>query len=186
MEITRAQLLMMLLAAPGPRGTKAEAIQGTTRLQKLLFLLENEGGLRVTVGPDFCFTAYKFGPVSKELYDDLEKLDNLGLLEADTVAEASEAEAYESNLAFEDLMGEEEEKAKDTFEEKRFQLTPMGIDWLKRHIDAQTDSSALETVKRVKGKYGSLSLQDLLRYVYTRYPAMTTASEIKGITYLSP
>jgi uncharacterized protein YwgA len=180
MELSRAQLLMMLLAAPGPRGANAEPIQGTTRLQKLLFLLESEGGLKANTGPDFNFTAYKFGPVSKDLYDDLEKLENLGLLEADTVAEASEAEADETNLAFDDLMGSDEEGAKEIFEEKKFKLTQQGIDWLKRHVDVDKDLSVLETVRKVKGKYGALSLQDLLRYVYTRYPAMTTASEIKG------
>jgi uncharacterized phage-associated protein len=179
MSLSRAELLMMLLAAPGQRH-EAEPIQGTTRLQKLLFLLEHEAGVHATTGPDFDFTAYRFGPVSKDLYDDLEKLENLGLIEADAVAEASEAETDETNLAFDYLMGEEERESGDSFEEKRFKLTPQGIVWLQRHVDASRDSGAMEAVRRIKGKYGSLSLQDLLRYVYTRYPSMTTASEIKS------
>ncbi len=88
-DLTRGQMLMMLLAAPGARGTEGEPIQGTTRLQKLLFLMEHEAKLKPTKGDDFAFAAWKFGPVSKELYDDLEKLENLGFLESEPVAEPS-------------------------------------------------------------------------------------------------
>lgn len=179
MELSRAQLLLMLLASSGAKGKVAEPIQGTTRLQKLLFLLENEGGLRATTGPDFEFTAYKFGPVSKDLYDDLEKLENLGLLATDPIATPTDAELDEYGLAFDDLMGEEREESKESFEEKRFRITPEGQKWLKLHLNENDSAESMERIRKVKGKYGSLSLQDLLKQVYTRYPKMTTASEIK-------
>ena len=95
---------MMLLAAPGVRGTEGEPIQGTTRLQKLLFLMEHEAKLKPTKGDDFDFTAWKFGPVSKELYDDLEKLENLGFLESEPVSEPSKTELDEYGLSFDDLL----------------------------------------------------------------------------------
>ena len=180
MELSRAQLLMLLLAAPGPEGREAEPIQGTTRLQKLMFLLEQETGLRTTSGPEFDFTAYKFGPVSKELYDDLEKLENLGFLQSDPVAEASPTELDEYGLAFDDLMGDEEQESKEAFEEKRYRLTPKGLEWLKARSDPRKDKDALERIRRVKSQYGGLSLHDLLHHVYTKYPNMTTASEIKA------
>jgi len=168
---------MLLLAAPGPRGQEAEPIQGTTRLQKLLFLLEHEAGLKANAGPDFAFSAYKFGPVSKDLYDDLEKLENLGFLEADSIAEPSETEIDEYGLAFDDLMGEEEQESKSAFEERRFRLTEHGLRWLRDH---SADGDVVDRIRKVKGKYGALSLQDLLKHVYTRYPDMTTASEIRA------
>ena len=123
---SRTQLLMLLLASEGFRGEKGEAIQGTTRLQKLLFLLEHEGKLLPDSGEGFEFTAWKFGPVSKELYDDLEKLENLGLLESEGVAMSSATELDEYDLWFDDLMGEEETQSKDNLEEKRYSLTPTG------------------------------------------------------------
>ncbi|HEV2464288.1 MAG TPA: hypothetical protein VGT04_10805 [Acidobacteriaceae bacterium] len=180
MELSRAQLLMLLLAAPGPKGREAEPIQGTTRLQKLMFLIEKEAGLQPTTGPDLEFTAYKFGPVSKALYDDLEKLENLGLLRSSPVSAASDTELDEYGLAFDDLIGEEEQESKGTFEEKQYSLTPRGLDWLESRIDKLRDESVLDGIRRVKGKYGALSLQDLLHHVYTRYPGMTSASEIKS------
>ncbi len=177
-EMTRGQMLMMLLAAPGVRGTEGEPIQGTTRLQKLLFLMEHEANLKPTKGDDFDFTAWKFGPVSKELYDDLEKLENLGLLDSEPVSEPSKAELDEFGLSFEDLMGEEEtQSSRDSFEEKRYRLSEKGLKWVRDH---ELHTTAFDKIRKIKEKYGALSLQDLLHYVYTKFPDMTTASEIKG------
>jgi len=55
-ELTRGQMLMMLLAAPGVRGKEGEPIQGTTRLQKLLFLMEHEAKIKPSKGDDFDLT----------------------------------------------------------------------------------------------------------------------------------
>jgi len=175
--ITRGQILMMLLAAPGPQGQEGEPLQGTTRLQKLLFLMENEANIKPTKGNDFDFTAWKFGPVSKDLYDDLEKLENLGLLESEPVSEPSSTELDEYGLSFDDLMGEEESQSRDSFEEKKYRLTAKGLEWLRKR-DVQKET--FNKISRIKEKYGALSLQDLLHYVYTNFPQYTTASEIKG------
>jgi uncharacterized phage-associated protein len=176
-DYTRGQMLMMLLAAPGVRGEEGEAVQGTTRLQKLLFLIEREAKLKPTKGNDFDFTAWKFGPVSRELYDDLEKLENLGLLDSEPVSEPSTAELDEYGLSFDDLMGEEGSQSRDSFEEKKYRLSEKGLAWVREH---ELRHEAFDKIRKIKEKYGALSLQDLLHYVYTRFPDMTTASEIKG------
>ncbi len=176
-DLTRGQMLMMLLAAPGVRGKEGEPIQGTTRLQKLLFLMEHEAKLKPTRGNDFDFTAWKFGPVSKELYDDLEKLENLGLLESEPVSEPSKTELDEYGLSFDDLMGEEESQSRDSFEEKRYRLSEKGLNWVR---DRELHTEAFDKIGKIKEKYGALSLQDLLHYVYTKFPDFTKASEIKG------
>jgi uncharacterized phage-associated protein len=177
-ELTRGQMLMMLLAAPGARGKEGEPIQGTTRLQKLLFLMEREAKLKPTKGEDFAFEAWKFGPVSRELYDDLEKLENLGLLESEPVSEPSKTELDEYGLSFDDLMGEEEtQSSRDSFEEKRYRLSEKGLRWVH---DRELHTAEFDKIRKIKEKYGALSLQDLLHYVYTKFPDMTTASEIKG------
>ena len=126
-EFSRGQMLMMLLAAPGSRGEEGEPVQGTTRLQKLLFLMEHEARIKPTKGKDFDFTPWKFGPVSKELYDDLEKLENLGLLASEPVSQASPTELDEYGISFSDLKGEEEsQSARDSVEEKKYRLTKKG------------------------------------------------------------
>lgn len=180
MKFDRDQLLMLLLAAPGYRGVEGEPIQGTTRLQKLLFLLEREAELLPAEGPDFEFTPWKFGPVSKQLYDDLEKLENLGLLESDPISAPSSTELDEYGLSFDDLMGDEQSQARESAEEKSYRLTQLGLQWVNKHIKQKEQRDLLDKIRRIKAKYGALSLQDLLHYVYTRYPDMATASEIKA------
>lgn len=178
MSLSRTDILMLLLAAD-PSGSGQEAIQGTTRLQKLLFLVEQEAGIKPTEGRDFDFTAFKFGPVSKELYDDLEKLENLGFLEAKAVAEASESELEEYDLSFEDLMGDEEQESKESLEERKFKLTKKGLEWLNAKIEPKVHEDVIEKIRKVRGKYGSFALSDLLYYVYSKYPKWTSASEIR-------
>lgn len=176
MSLSRNDILLMLLGAGGA----TQAIQGTTRLQKLLFLVEHEAAIKPTEGRDFGFSAYKFGPVSKELYDDLEKLENLGLLEAKGVAEPSEPELGEYDLSYDDLMGDEEQESKDALEERRFKLTKRGVEWLNSKILPRVNRDVAEGIRRIRGKYGSFALSDLLYHVYTKYPEWTSASEIKN------
>ncbi len=78
---------------------------------------------------------------------------------------------------FDDLMGEEESQSRDSFEEKKYRLSEKGLDWVRSH---ELDTETFDRIRKIKEKYGALSLQDLLHYVYTKFPDMTTASEIRG------
>jgi len=106
----------------------------------------------------------------------LEKLENLGLLESEPVSEPSKTELDEYGLSFDDLMGEEESQSRDSFEEKRYRLSEKGLKWIR---ERELHTEAFDSIRKIKEKYGALSLQDLLHYVYTKFPNMTTASEIK-------
>ena len=92
---------------------------------------------------------------------------------------SSDTERDEFELSFDDLMGDEESQSTDSLEEKRYSLTPQGLQWVQARVDPVGHKNALEKVRRIKAKFGALSLQDLLHYVYTKYPEMTSASEIK-------
>jgi hypothetical protein len=187
-NISRHQLLLSLLGI-ADQGESTEGFGGITRLQKFLFLLEKEENLAPTTN-GFDFEAYKAGPYSFKLYDELELLENLDYIKSDVVAEASDAEAAEiEELSFEDLMGDESEEvgnklvdgfgAADAFEERRFSLTEKGRDKVKEMIDSGEYEAIFDGIRRIKSKYGDYSLSDLLYYVYTKYPGMTTESEIK-------
>ena len=90
-HISRRNLLLLLVGLDSdPSG-----LGGITRLQKLLFLLEEEEHLKPTEG-GYEFQAFKAGSYSPELYDDLEFLENLGLLKGEVTSEASEPEAEEA------------------------------------------------------------------------------------------
>jgi hypothetical protein len=181
-------LLLLLLNAWSDDRRSGGSLGGITRLQKLLFLLEREEGLKPT-GSGFQFEAYKAGPYSSKLYDDLEFLENLGMLRSEVTAESTEPEAAEvekeeadvGSLSFDDLMGDGDAKGPlpDAFEERRFGLTDEG----KRRVEellAKTDyRPVVDGIRRIKSKYASHSLNDLLYHVYTKYPEMAVESEIK-------
>jgi len=182
-SIGRRDLLLLLLGIKGHTAT-TEGLGGITRLQKLLFLLEQES--RVTPSGDgFNFEAYKAGPYSSKLYDDLEFLENLDMIERRAAAEGTEEEAAEIDFTFESLIEPEGESddpsgpAPDAYEEYSFSLTPDGLSKVQQMIADKSYSPVVDAVRNIKNRYGQYSLKDLLYYVYSKYPEMTTESEIK-------
>jgi hypothetical protein len=176
--------LLMLLVGLGPSESLNEGLGGITRLQKYLFLLENEEQVRPS-GAGFEFVAYKAGPYSSKLYDDIEVLENLGLLESEVTADASFIEAAEvDELTFDQLLDEasptgEEVAGPEAFEERRFRLSTEGEKHV-RLLLAKKDVGALaDSIRRVKSRYAGYSLSDLLYHVYTKYDDWTTESEIR-------
>ena len=184
-NISRRRLLFLLLGVD----SDSRGLGGITRLQKLVFLLEKEEGIEPHSG--FGFEAYKAGPYSPRLYDDLEFLENLGYIESEVTAEASEPEAAEvDRLSFDHLMGVEVEHSSDgndvdgpasadTFEERRFKLTDQGRAHIEELLTSEGYAPVVNKIRRIKSRFGRFSLNDLLYYVYRKYPEMTTESEIR-------
>ena len=176
-QLGRRDLALLLIGA-GANGSLDDSLGGLTRLQKYLYLLEEEEKVK-PVGDGFEFVAYKAGPYSAKLYDDLEFLENLGLIQSEVVAESSEAEVDEvEKLSFEELMGDDAATA-DAYEERRFRLTEKGLEHIKKLVDSPEYAPIIERIRRVKSKYGRYSLNDLLYYVYTKYPTMAIESDIR-------
>jgi len=180
----RRLILLELLAAPGLSRDLAEPVTGTTRLQKFLFLLEKERGI-APAEDGFEFFAFKFGPCSTRVYDDLEMLENLGLIETASAAHLPEEEEAEQELSFEYLMGDSEGEplSRQEVMEKRYRITPEGLkllEKLERQID---DEEGVHRVRKetadLKRTFGTYTLRELIRYVYVKYPDYTTESEIK-------
>ena len=170
MALSRRDITLLLLMG-GP-------VEGITRMQKYLFLsLAQEKGEMVGVADVEGFEPYRFGPYSSELYDDLEMLENLGLITSQPVGELSEPETEEVALSFEYLMGDDEQDgALAEQEEKRYELTEGGLKFVQELVRPTEDQ--VEGIRRVKSKFAHYSLRALLRYVYRKYPEWTKESEI--------
>src|SRR5687768_17242060 len=87
-----SDLLLLLLAAPGPTG-HGSAVAGVTRLMKLLFLAGQEAGF--THGENFEFEPYRYGPFSRDVYGRLRSLITHGLIEARRTGEPDFYQALE-------------------------------------------------------------------------------------------
>jgi uncharacterized protein YwgA len=180
-SITCRDLLLLLLGLDDP---EREGLGGITRLQKYVFLLEKEAHVKPTRG-GFEFTPYKAGPYSSRLYDDLEFLENLGFIESEVTAESTEEESAEVDYTFEDLIEPEQQSEQhtkpeaDAYEERRFFVTDKGKVRVKQLLEEKDYAPIVGRICGLRKKFGKYSLNDLLYYVYKRYPEMTTESEIR-------
>ncbi len=129
---------------------ETEPIEGITRFMKLVFLAQEE-----TLQEEFYeYEAGQYGPYSKSLYDDIDRLEARGFIERT-----------------------DRETADDKDDEQVYVLTQKG----KRTLEEARNRSdefpeTLEDLSDVKGQYNSMDLWELLEYVYGEYPEMARNS----------
>ena len=126
-----------------------EPIEGRTRLQKLVFLMQKrleEAGEDPLQSDDYEFIPYDYGPFSKELYDDL-----------DEIMARNMVEGREENL--------DEDKVK-----YNYKIQEDGEQWVSDQLSKKEAQRILELAEEIKNEYGDVYLSDLIDEVYSRYP----------------
>lgn len=139
----------------------ADEIRGVTKLQKLLFLVEQETEFFEDYEDDiaFNFAPYKMGPFSEHVYEELEFLLAMDAIESQPLAEQNAIK----------VLGD--------LQEKRFVITGKGskiAQGLADQLESEYQSELADLVEEYNGR----SLKELLRYVYTEYPDYAAESEI--------
>lgn len=139
----------------------ADEIEGVTKLQKLLFLIEKETEFFTEYESEvaFEFAPYKMGPFSKHVYEELEFLLSLDAIEGEELSESNHT------LDTPDLT------------EKRFTLTKKG-EKIATEVVSQLETEYRNELDQVVREYNSLPLQELIEYVYDQYPSYAAESEI--------
>ena len=166
-------VVMVLLYAPGITEKIGEPIEGTTRLQKLLFLLWKEGKFFENIPNLYGFQAYDFGPCMDDIYDDLDFAVDIGLIQINEVPSGNEfedgdGEAFLRHFGFTFVM---------KGSRRDYELTPRGMKAAKEIFDSLGKSDREHLIK-IKEKYNSMLFFDLLRYVYQKYPKFAEKSII--------
>lgn len=126
-----------------------EPIEGRTRLQKLVFLMQKrleETGEDPLQSDDYEFIAYDYGPFAKELYDDLD----------DTI---------ERNMVESEQEPTGEDKDKYVYE-----IQDEGNQWVEDQLSKEEAQCILELAEDIKDEYGDVYLSELIDEVYSRYP----------------
>lgn len=171
-------ILLLLLYAPGGSEKCGEPIEGITRLQKLMFLLkEGEGpkSLVETAEREIEFKAFKMGPYAESLQSDLDELLSIGLIRTkrlryliadDGDAEGNEGRVYGSG------------QKREVVESLKYELTDIGTQ-AGKELWESLDEKTREGLTKFKTFFGSLSLRQLLIFVYDKFPQMTGKSEIR-------
>jgi uncharacterized protein YwgA len=142
----------------------ADEVEGITRLQKLLFLLQEETEFtEIHEKVEIEFKPYKYGPFSEQVYDELEFLLSMDAIEE---VEAEGADKYRDSEDDRDHTN------------KRFVLTDRGKT-ISEDVNRMLDEDVQDEFDEVIDEYLEMPLEDLLEYVYRQYPEYTTKSEIK-------
>jgi uncharacterized protein len=163
--------IILLLGAPGATDRDRGRIDGITRLEKLLFLLEKETDAAGWMKEEAGFRPDKFGPFSAKAYQEIENLTTYGLISEPATLSESPEDAWES----ENIIGEE---PTDPYATRNFELTDKG----RRYYDAlltELPPEAETTVGELKRRFGAIPLRRLIRYVYQRHPDFTGKSTIR-------
>ncbi len=164
-------ILIALLYATGSSRRFGEPIRGITRLQKLLFLLWKEGHFYEAVPNLYNFQAYDYGPCMDDLYDDLEFVEELGLVKVDEVPSGNEYEGGDEEAFLRDFGF----RFAKSGTRRDFSLTATGLAAGKELFDSLAAHDQ-ESLRLIKQKYNGLPFWDLLRYVYKKYPAFAAKS----------
>lgn len=172
-------LLMALLYAPGDSAIEGEPIEGMTRLQKLMFLLQNGVGPKDLIQETkaYLFEPYKMGPYANQLMTDLKELESARIVTSKQLNywltdDSDVSSKFESEF---------DEPARKTLrvESYRFSLSDnLGLKIGKDIWDNLTEKQR-EEFTAFKSFFNSLSLRQLLIYVYERFQKYTTESTIK-------
>lgn len=157
-----SDLVLMLLATPTKVESARGRVNGITRLEKLLYLVEKETSVKDSVTENqLNFKAYNYGPFSKDVYEAVELLEESGLLEEERVVDGQTIDSMEDA----NVTGAVEA---DEYVERRFKLTEHGH--LVANLLAQHHPSVSKQLSNIKDRYAARSLSGLIRYVYKTYP----------------
>ena len=123
-----------------------EEIQGRTRLQKLVFLTQNESAQAEERLPGkYNYVPYDYGPFARDLYDDLDRLKSRKVIVEDP------------------------EKMEDGKIKYDYRLGPQADEYLAQ-VPKEKFEATLELAQKIKSTWNGKELPDLLDYVYSEYP----------------
>jgi uncharacterized protein len=142
--VNRSDWLLLLL---GFKGESDSPALDPIRVQKGMFLLAEEGD--IPEAERYHFNPYNWGPYSREVRNDLDRLV------ADGYVQARDVPGYSW---------------------KRYALTAAGIDYARNVLHEDVDPQQAHRVAAIKRRVSGASFNTLLEDVYTAYPEMAVNS----------
>jgi len=139
------KLLPLALMYADDEGT----IEGRTRLQKLVFLLEQElEELPETPidGQNYNFIPYDYGPFSKALYDDIDWMSEEG------------------------WVNDSEEEMEDGQVKYDYEITEQGKEFVESQLSTEEGQLISEIARDIEAEYNDVLLSNLIEQVYSEFP----------------
>ncbi len=184
-KLNAADYLLFLLDAD-----ERAPINGAIRLMKMMFLFNQEimpaiSQKGASVGELPHFFAYDFGPFSKDIYEQIEFFENLNFLKTSQVDAVEHTDEFDD---WETIYGEDvlDVTLKDgyrrlniDYKSIKYEITERGDKYVQTKISPELSDEIKVLLTNFKRKINSITTQQLLFYVYSRYENFTTASKIK-------
>ena len=127
-----------------------EPIEGRTRLQKMVFLLQKELRQRehfLVTEPGYDFIPYDYGPFSRDLYDDLDAMID------------------------QQFVDDTEEPLRSGKVKYIYEIEGDGQELVESEAESWEDvSEILQIAREIKQEYNDMLLSDLIEFVYSEYP----------------
>lgn len=131
-----------------------EQIEGITRFQKLVFMAQKE--IPDIQTQKYSFDYYDYGPFSKELYDDIDRLVRNGYINRSI------------------------EKTGNGNEKHIYSITQKGSDYILQILerDSVQDDLAVEDLRQLKEEYNDMPILQLIRLIYNQHPEYAKNSKL--------
>ncbi len=184
-KLTGADYLLLLLYLDD-----CSAINGAIRITKMMFLFNKEiapllrkKGVSISEDDLPKFSAYNYGPFSKDVYEQVELFQSIGFIKVKNLyanEEMSEVDDWEES-AFETEFSEGTSPYLSNQDGKfmQYKLLSLGKKYVESEIMPQLTNEQLSVLTAYKKRIVHTSPKMILRYVYTKYPEMTENSLIK-------
>lgn len=186
-RLNSKHIILLLLYSPGVNIDPNESIIGRTRIIKMMFLFKEEikspflkdDSIEDIDCPEFL--AWKYGPFSKEIYNDLEFFINNGYIISERLKSEVSDYGLEENINWIGDSASEEEGGMDIniITEERFQLSEKGMTFTDNKLFKPLSNNQKLILKIFKRRINEASLNAILRYIYIKYPNYTKKSKIR-------
>lgn len=191
-KLSNGDIVLLLLYADN-----CSSIKGRTRFQKILFVFEKEIYEQYGFNNDlkgqqlFNFYAYDYGPFSTKAYKLLEFFINIGMVEKvknknqfelgiDGIGDDQIIDSDIKQFRNSEQSGDMEDITLPSIDkDEEYRLSEKGKIFVKEKLLLFYKDDKKEVLDSLKTKLGKSSLSDVLKYVYSKYPEMTTESKIR-------
>lgn len=174
MEYDLDDAIVLLLGMP-IQGKSVAEIRGITRLEKLVFLLENETSSSEWLRQKGEFIAYNFGPFSEKVYQAVDVLSAANIIEDSYSLAKDDADLWEQKENIGLDIGSDDSVTNTT---RNFRLTEKGLRYF-AILEKELPKKYSVEIQNLKNNFAFLPLRQLIKYVYLKYESMTTNSLIK-------
>ena len=192
-KLTGADYLLLLFYVNGVTKDKCEPIEGRTRITKMMFLFQKEWFDRIHLSEISnaeqlqLFEAYNYGPFSNDVHEQLDLFTSIGFLNENRKKIKTNKDidfdfALKSDYDNSEGLDSDWLDSDDGYIMTSYVLTELGANYVEQEIIPQLGfhkKNVLTNLTQLKEQMNSTSLNNILSYVYSKYPEFAKKSKIK-------